>query len=70
MGSSARKTVQWTVFSENGPVGPGELSPEATEGLPSRQVSGKRNVRVPYPPLTRVLPHCGGEARETPSGTP
>lgn len=22
----------------------------------------ERGTRVPYPPLTRVLPHCGGEA--------
>ena len=25
----------------------------------------ERGARVPYPPLTRVLPHCGGEAMGT-----
>ena len=25
----------------------------------------ERGTRVPYPPLTRVLPHCGGEALGT-----
>jgi len=34
MGSSAWKTVQWTVFSENGPAGPGELSAKQTEEDP------------------------------------
>jgi hypothetical protein len=28
VGSSARKTLQWRVFSENGPAGPGAKSRE------------------------------------------